>query len=422
MKEDFLHYVWQNKKFDFVNLKTTQGESLQIINSGISTNQSGPDFFNAQIVIEGQKWAGNIEIHLKSSDWYLHQHENDVNYDNVILHVVWENDVPILRKNNSEIAVLELKNSIPSNLLNQYQKLNAKKNWINCENEVTKIPEFVLKNWQERLYIERLERKAIPILEVLSQTNNDWEAAFFCLLAKNFGLNVNGESFFQLAKTIPFSIVRKESFNVTYLEALFFGFSNLFPLNPQDNYLKDLVALFDYLKTKYQLETFFLPKMEFFRLRPDNFPTVRLAQLAMLYHKHRNLFSKILEVKTMNELYKLFEINVSDYWLTHYNFDKKSLHKDKKLSKNFIDLIFINTVLPVKMAYSKFLGIDIDEDLIYLLTQIKPEKNIVINKFVEIGLSVNNSLDSQSLIQLKNEYCNKARCLQCAIGITLLKS
>lgn len=422
MKEDFLHYVWQNKKFDFAVLKTTAGESLQVINSGINTQQSGPDFFNAQIVINDQKWAGNIEVHVKSSDWYLHRHENDTKYDNVILHVVWENDMPVLRKDNTEVSVLELKNIVSTTLVNQYQKLNSKKNWINCENDLLEIPEFVFKNWQERLFFERLERKALPVIEILNETNNDWEATFFCLLAKNFGLNVNGDSFFQLAKAIPFSVLRKESFDVAYLEALFFGFANLFPKDPQDNYLKDLIALFDYLKIKYQLQSAFFSSIEFFRLRPDNFPTIRLAQLAMLYHKQRNLFSCVMGVKSINELYELFEVNVSDYWLTHYNFDKKSTFKEKKLSRAFIDLIFINTVLPIKMAYSKFLGVELDENVIYLLEQLKPEKNTLIDKFGEIGLKVKNSLESQSLLQLKNEYCNKNKCLQCTVGITLLKS
>lgn len=422
MKEDFLHYVWQNKKFDFAQLKTTQGESLQIIHSGNYIQQTGPDFFNAQLVIGDQKWAGNIEIHVKSSDWYLHQHERDSNYDNVILHVVWEYDTPVIRKDNSEVSVLELKEYVSSNLLNQYRKLKAKKNWINCENDIVKIQQFVFKNWQERLFFERLERKSQPILELLKENNNDWEAVLFCFLAKNFGLNVNGENFFQLAKIIPFSIVRKESFDVTYLEALLFGHANLLPQTPQDSYSKDLIALYDYLCVKYKLVSKVSTSMEFFRLRPDNFPTIRLAQLAMLYHKQRNLFSKILDAKTINEFYKIFDVNVSDYWYGHYNFEKKSICKEKILSKSFIDLLLINTILPIKMAYSKFLGSEFDENMFFLVEQLKPEKNAIIDKFKELGIQVENSFESQSLLQLKNEYCSKNRCLQCVIGIALLKN
>lgn len=422
MKEDFLHYVWQNKKFDFAKLKTTQGESLQIIHSGNYIQQAGPDFFNAQLIIGDQKWAGNVEIHIKSSDWYLHHHEIDENYDNVILHVVWESDVPVLRKNNTEIPVLELKYLVPSNLVNQYQKLKTKKNWINCENEISEIPQFVFKNWQERLFFERLEGKAKPIFDLLNETNNDWDVVFFCFLAKNFGLNVNGETFFQLARTIPFSVIRKESFDVSYLEALFFGCANLLPENPQDNYSKDLVALYDYISLKYQLVNKKIIPPDFFRLRPDNFPTIRLAQLAMLYHIHRNLFSRVMEVGTVKEFYKIFEINVSDYWRTHYNFEKKSTPKEKILSKSFVDLLLINTILPIKMAYSKILGTELGEEWVYWLENLKPEKNAVIDKFKEIGLPVENSFESQSLLQLKNKYCNENKCLQCAIGIELLKN
>jgi hypothetical protein len=422
MKEDFLHYVWQNKKFDFAQLKTTQGESLQIIHSGDYIQQTGPDFFNAQLIIGDQKWAGNIEIHVKSSDWYLHHHEIDKNYDNVILHVVWEYDTPVIRKDNSEVSVLELKEYVSSNLVNQYRKLKAKKNWINCENDIVKIQQFVFKNWQERLFFERLERKSQPILDLLKESNNDWEAVLFCFLAKNFGLNINGENFFQLAKVIPFSVVRKESFDVTYLEALLFGHANLLPQTPEDSYSKDLIDLYNYLCVKYKLVSKVSTSMEFFRLRPDNFPTIRLAQLAMLYHKQRNLFSKILDAKTINEFYKIFDVNVSDYWCGHYNFEKKSNDKEKVLSKSFIDLLLINTILPVKMAYSKFLGSEFDENMFFLLEQLKPEKNAIIDKFKELGVQVENSFKSQSLLQLKNEYCSQNKCLQCVIGIALLKN
>jgi len=191
MKEDFLHYVWQNKKFDFANLQTSRGEFLQILQAGNYLQRAGPDFFNAHIIIGNQKWAGNIEIHLKSSDWYLHHHETDKNYDNVILHVVWEYDVDVLRKDNSEIPVLELKGYVAKNLIQQYQQLKLQKSWINCENDIQKIPQFVLKNWQERLFFERLERKSNPILELLEANNYDWEATLFCFLSKNFGLNTN---------------------------------------------------------------------------------------------------------------------------------------------------------------------------------------------------------------------------------------
>ncbi|RXR20456.1 DUF2851 family protein [Flavobacterium amnicola] len=422
MKEDFLHYVWQNQKFDFANLQTSEGELLQILQTGKYLHQAGPDFFNAQIIVGNQKWAGNVEIHLKSSDWYLHHHETDKNYDNVILHVVWEHDVGVLRKDKSEIPVLELKGYVANNLRQQYQQLKLQKSWINCENDIQKIPQFIFKNWQERLFFERLERKSKPILESLETNNYDWEATLFCFLAKNFGLNTNGEVFFQLANAIPFSVIRKESFDVQYLEALFFGKSNLIPTTPEDSYSKDLRNLYDYISMKYQLQTDISQPVHFYKLRPDNFPTIRLAQFAMLYHKQQNLFTKIIGAKSMSALHQLFNISVSDYWLHHYNFEKPSKYKQKSLSKSFVELVIINTVLPIKFAYEQSLSMDFSEENIDLLEQIQPENNTIIDKFKSIGVECKSAFQTQALLQLKKEYCEKGKCLQCAIGIELLKN
>jgi len=422
MKEDFLHYVWQNKKIDFANLTTTQGELLQILNSGNYLQQAGPDFFNAQIVIGNQKWAGNVEIHLKSSDWYLHHHETDGNYDNVILHVVWENDTEIFRKNNTEIPVLELKKYVSKDLIHQYQKLKVKKTWINCQNDIQSVPHFVLKNWQERLFFERLERKSNPILQLLEENNHDWEATLFCFLAKNFGLNTNGEAFFEMVKTIPFSVIRKESFDVQYLEALLFGQANLIPENPEDHYAKDLRNLYDYIAIKYKLDKKANEPVHFFRLRPDNFPTVRLAQLAMLYHTQRNLFSKIIAAKSIATLHKLFNVSVSEYWLHHYNFEKPSKFKEKRLSRSFVDLLLMNTIIPFQFAYERSLGKESAEENINMLEQIQPEKNAIIDKFKEYGIACNSAFESQALLELKREYCDRGQCLQCAIGLELLKN
>ena len=422
MKEDFLHYIWLYKKFDFANLATFKGETLTIIHSGFYLQQTGPDFFNAQVIIDQQKWAGNIEIHLKSSDWYLHNHEKDSNYDNVILHVVWQHDVPVFRKDNAEIPVLELKKYVSGEELVKYQSLVAPKSWIYCEKQIKNVALFVLENWFERLFFERLERKSLPIQALLCETENDWEAVLFCLLAKNFGLNTNGETFFKIAKSIPFSIIRKEALDVAYLEALLFGQANLLTLHPEENYSKDLKSWFDYLVIKYKIKPIEFEPVQFFKHRPDNFPTIRLAQLCMLYHLRRNLFSKIIEAKSVNAIYQLFDVAVSPYWKTHYTFEKTSPQKEKFLTKSFIDLIIINTIVPVKFAYAKSLGIDDSEQWIELLTQLKPEKNSIIEKFAFFKTEAENAFQSQALLQLKNEYCNAKRCLQCAVGLELLKN
>ncbi len=422
MKEDFLHYLWKFKKFNISNLKTTNGESISILNSGQYTQLAGPDFFNAQIEIDNQKWAGNVEIHIKSSDWYVHNHEKDDNYDSVILHVVWDHDTEIFRKNNTEIPVLILKNLVLKEVLENYKTLMQPKSWIFCEKQINKVNEFTIASWQQRLFFERLERKSKPIQDLLITTNQDWEAVLFASIAKNFGLNTNGEIFSKIAKSIPFSILRKESFEVENLEALIFGNSGLLDSEKEDVYYKDLQFRFYYLLHKYQLEKIIIEPVQFFKHRPDNFPTIRLSQLANLYHKQQNLFSKIIEITSIKHFYEIFDISVSEYWQTHYQFDKVSPKKQKMLSKKFIDLLIINTIVPILFAYSKNLGNEISEDLINIINQVLPENNSIIDKFNTFGIKSKNAFDTQSLLQLKNEYCNKSKCLDCAIGMELMKT
>ncbi|MNQ19976.1 hypothetical protein D3C85_330550 [compost metagenome] len=422
MKEDFLHYLWKFKKFDTLNLKTSNKEDILIGNVGQFLKVAGPDFFNAQIKIGNQKWAGNVEIHLKSSDWYVHHHERDAAYENVILHVVWEHDAEIFRSDNTEIPVLELKQYVDKEIINNYQSLVAQKSWIFCEKDLNTIPEFTLVNWLERLFFDRLERKSKSIYSLLEKTNQDWEAVLFCLLAKNFGLNTNGEIFFKIAQSFPFSIIRKESFEVENLEALIFGNAGLLEVDKEDIYFKDLKFRYFYLLHKYQLEKTIVEPVQFFKHRPDNFPTIRLSQLSNLYHVHQNLFSKIIMLRSVNSMYELFQVSAAPYWLTHYQFDKESPKKRKTLSQSFIDLIIINTIIPLQFAYAKSQGKEMDEDLIGILNDVDPEKNSIMDKFNTFGIQSKNAFESQSLLQLKNEYCDKSRCLECAIGIELLKN
>ncbi|MBP9849034.1 MAG: DUF2851 family protein [Flavobacterium sp.] len=422
MKEDFLHHVWQHKKFAVTQLQTTTGESIQILHSGQYLQLAGPDFFNAQIIIGNQKWAGNIEIHLKSSDWYLHNHEKDANYDSVILHVVWEHDTPIFRRDNLEIPTLELRNYVALTDVHKYQSLITQKSWIYCENDVQKVDDFIFKNWQERLYFDRLERKSEEIKQLLKESNNDWEAVLFCLLAKNFGLNTNGTLFLNMAKSIPFSVIRKASFAIENLETLFFGQANMLESSFQDSYPNKLQNDYNYLCHKYTISKSVFDKVEFFKHRPDNFPTIRLAQLAALYQKEHSLFSKIVNVSSVSEIYTLFQIEVSDYWETHYNFDKKSVAKKKKMSHAFIDLIVMNTILPIRFAYEQSLHKEYSQEILELITALPPEKNIIMDKFASIGILAENAFQSQSLLQLKKEYCDAKKCLQCAVGAFLLKN
>ena len=421
MKEDFLHYIWQFKKFNVQGLTTVQGDDVQIVNAGQYLQLAGPDFFNAQIVIGGQKWAGNVEIHIKSSDWYLHNHERDSNYDSVILHVVWEHDIEVMRKDNSEIPVLELKHYVDSRILDNYNELAAAKSWIYCEKELEHMNSFVIENWKERLFFERLERKAQPILQLAKETNGDWEAVLFCFLAKNFGLNTNGEVFFNVAKSLPFNVVRKESFEPENIEALLMGRAGILNGDFEDVYAKDLQARYQYIAHKHRFELVHINSVEYFKHRPDNFPTIRLSQLGQLYHIFHNLFSKLIVATTFAELYALFNISAAPYWNNHYRFDKESPKKRKGLSTSFIDLLVINTIIPFKFAYAKSIGKDNTEELINFMRQAAPEKNAIIDKFRSFKITPQSAYDTQSLLQLKNEYCNHKRCMQCALGLELLK-
>lgn len=420
MKEDFLHFVWLYKKFNFTNLYTVDGKQVSIVNTGQYLQKEGPDFFNAQLIIDNQKWAGNVEIHLKSSDWYVHHHETDLNYDNVVLHVVWEHDTDVFRKNNTTIPVVELKKYVSPEMVANYHKLTIPKAWINCENDINTIDDFTMNNWQERLFIERLQNKSLEINYLLQETINDWEAVFHCLLAKSFGLNTNGNAFLNLIKSIPFSIIRKESYDVKNLEALFFGRLGLLDDNKEDVYFNDLKKQWKYLEHKYHLEQKILESIQFFKHRPDNFPTIRLAQLAQLIHLNKHLFQQCLQINSVKELYSLFNVNTSYYWKNHYIFDRESPLKNKYLSKNFIDLIILNGIIPIKFYYAMNNGNTNIEDLIRLVSEISSEKNSIIDKFKKAGVVSENSFQSQALLQLKKEYCNNNKCLNCEIGQKLI--
>ena len=423
IKEDFLHHLWKYKLFSSSKLQTIQQETIVIVNSGMHNHNTGPDFFNARLKINNQLWAGNVEIHIKSSDWYVHGHENDPNYDSVVLHVVYEHDVEIHRKYNTVIPTLELKKYIDKEVLNNYKQLFASnQKWVNCEKDIVNIDKFIMSNWLERLYIERLEQKSELINNLLIESKNDWEAVLFKLLAKNFGLKVNGDAFFSLACQLDFSILRKEQHNLFSLEALLFGQANLLVESIEDSHYLKLQKEYEYLKTKYKLPISFGTPFQFFRLRPNNFPTIRLAQFSALYHQQQNLFSKLIEITEITDYYKLFEFSMTDYWKTHYSFTSISKKSEKKLTKSFIDLLLINTFIPLKFMYLKSIGKLNETEVLELIKQLKSEKNTIMDKFHKLNILSNNALESQALLQLKNNYCLEQKCLQCAIGNTLLQN
>lgn len=423
MREDLLHFIWKYKKLQLIDLLTTNKESVVITDVGLHNHLSGPDFFNARLIIGGQLWAGNVEIHIKASDWYTHRHEEDTNYDNVILHVVWEDDGAIYRKDGSEIPTLELQHYISKNILNRYQSLfdKSQKTFINCEKDIGGLESFVFQNWLERLYFERLQRKSTFVFSLLKHSKNDWEHVLFALLLKNFGLKINGEAFETLAKALDFKTIRKLQDAIFKLESVFFGMSHL--LNDDAivaKYYLELKKEYQYLKHKFKLDDRGVLKPGFFKLRPPNFPTIRLSQLANLFGSKQNLFADVIKANTVDALYEIFDISASKYWNDHYTFGKPSKKSPKKLTKKFIDLLIINSILPLKFCYAKYHGNDANEIILRIIKQIKTEENAIITGFKNHRVIASNAQDSQAILELYNAYCTKNKCMQCAVGTSLL--
>lgn len=420
MKEDLLHYLWKYKKYPIADIRTTSGHPITVHRSGAHNQLSGPDFFNAKLVIDDQLWAGNVEIHIKSSDWYAHGHEIDANYDNVILHVVWEEDVSVFRADGSEIPTLELKNYIDKELLLNYKKLFEQKpnTFINCETDIMAISDFSFANWKERLYFERLERKSDVVLQLLKSSQNDWEKVLFVLLLKNFGSKINGDAFYELGKHIDFSIVRKLQDKPKELEALLLGLAGLLE-RQTDAYQQELRQTYDFLVHKYQLDPPMHLNVQFFKLRPSNFPTVRLSQFAQLYASGNSLFQHLIKNEEA-AVYQLLSVTTGVYWETHFSFGKVSKKSVKRTSRKFMDLLVINTILPLKFCYLRHQGISVSDGFTKPIQKIAAEHNSIIKKYEQLGLNVANAKDSQALLELYTGYCTKNKCLQCAVGSELL--
>jgi len=420
MKEEFLQYIWKHKLYNSSELKTIKEEKVLILNPGISNTDSGPDFFNAKIKIDSTVWAGNVEIHINSSDWHVHKHHHDKAYDNVVLQVVYKHDKEITNTKGNEIPTLEI--DFDHRLLNNYKTLLNKESWISCQNDLPKVDSFTTQNWLDKLTIERLEEKSEGINQLLHKTNNSWETSFYILLALNFGFKLNAEPFEQLAKSLPLKYLAKHKDNLLQIEALLFGQAGFLTDEAGDEYFEKLKAEYLYLQNKFNLKGIEKHIWKFLRSRPGNFPTLRIAQFAKLIYNSNSLFSKILEAKTLGEFYKLFMVKPSDYWENHYVFNKESLQKTKALGKSAIDILLINTVIPFLFVYAKSKRLDdLQDDALGLLEKIKPEKNHIINKWEGLGIKSQSAYQTQALIQLKNRYCNHKKCLNCQIGNYLIR-
>ncbi len=422
MKEEFLHYLWKYKLYNTSNLKTVNGETIEILNSGLHNLDAGPDFFNGKVKIGETTWAGNIEIHVKSFDWLKHNHQTDKAYDNVVLHVVYQYDNPVLDKNKQPIPTLELKDIIDQSLYEKYEDLIASKDWIPCGNQIKLVDAFIINTWLNRLVVERLERKSEEIKETLSQNKNDWEQSFYQYLFKYFGLKVNAFPFEQLAKNTPLKITEKHN-QLNSIEALFYGQAGFLEADLKEEYYQNLLKEYQFLKAKFGLQAIDKSLWKLLRLRPANFPTIRISQLASLLNQHPRLFSKIIEAKTVTEIQQYFKVNASKYWDNHYQFGEETIPAaTKNLGINTINNIIINVVVPFTFVYGKFKQ---DEELVEkalsLLEKTKPETNIIVKNWKELGVKSANAMQTQSLIELKNNYCSTKKCLNCSIGNYILQ-
>ena len=418
MKEELLHYVWQYGLFAAKPLKTTNGEKVEIIDCGKKNEDSGPDFFNAKIKIGKTLWAGNVEIHLSSTDWNHHNHGKDKSYNSVILHVVENANCPIYRQNGEEIPQLEI--TVRDEVKERHELLLSSEAWIRCESLWNRLSVDFLRLHLNKMVNERFVRKTDAILTYLAQNNNNWEETFYVFLAKNFGMNTNSLPFEMLAKSLPLSFLGKHKDNLVQIEALLFGQAGLLEREIYDEYFRLLKREYAFLNKKFSLSPIDPSLWKFAKIHPANFPTVRIAQFAALIHHSNKLFSKLLEADDIVRIRAFFSQEASVYWDTHYSFGEVSTKRKKSIGERSIDILLINTIVPFLFAFSIKKDIPgILERAYSLLEKIAPEKNSVIEKWKLLGVSAESAYETQALLELKKRYCDEKRCLQCGIGYRL---
>lgn len=421
MTEEFLHYLWKFRLIDPKDLRTAEGELLQIVHPGHHNHNAGPDFSNARIQIGQQLWAGNLEIHVQSSDWLKHGHQNDEAYDNVILHVVYEHDKDLPDKSGNKLPVLELKGRFDEYRYWKYEQLVQTKDIIPCAGQLPAVDNMVKESMLERVLVERLEAKAALVLELWQQNNKDWNETFYQWMARGFGLKVNAEPMLMLARNLPQSILARHKDNLFQLEALLFGVSGL--LNEsEDDYARELTREWKHLSQRHGLEALEASMWKYSRLRPPSFPDVRIGQFAALIHRSENLFSRVLGTGSLQVLKQLLSDSPSVYWREHYRLGVPHKRTKAGMGEAFQQILIINVVVPFLFIYGK-----LKDESFYrqraldLLDQLPAEDNKIIRNFKSLKISVNSAFASQAVLQLNNEYCSLKKCLNCSIGIHLLK-
>lgn len=423
MSEYFLHYIWQFQYFDKLELLTSEGEEVKVFHPGYRNIHSGPDFYNARVRIGTMDWVGSVEIHINASGWVEHHHNIDPAYENVVLHVVWKNDKPVLRNDGSLLPVIELKGRVQERLLLQMKTLVNSPEQIPCAQSFSRVSSLTVISAFDRMLIERLEAKSSVVLERLERNNHDWEETCYQLLCRNFGFKVNAEPFQQLSTSLPLKILLKHGDKLLHAEALLFGMAGFLDEELHDDFHRLLRREYKLLSAKYGLREKQMLKSQwrFLRLRPGNFPTIRIAQIASIFFHQKNLFSKLIAIPSSRELATIFSSVQSPYWTNHYRFSKTSKENVPALGESSIDNILINTVVPLLAAYSRW-----KDDTRYLdrairiLHEISPEQNAITKLWAEPGIKSKSAFDSQALIELYSSYCQKRRCLECKIGSSLL--
>lgn len=422
MKEEFLHYIW---KFRLLQnpLFSTKNESIEVLNPGLLNSDAGPDFIQAKVKIGDTLWAGNIELHIQASDWNAHHHQIDKAYNSTILHVVYIADEDIRMENGEEIPCLELKDKFKPELLEKYEGFLKSKKRIPCSGQMKEYPEMYLNALYSRMSIERIEEKTRLILERLEKNKNDWEETFYQVLAGTFGLKINQEAFLQVAESLTLKKVLREQNTLFQIEALLFGQSGLLHMKSlEDDYAIKLKNEYTYLAKKYKLNHMPGHLWKYLRLRPSNFPTIRISQFAAVLFANQNLFSKIIETDQLEHLIKFFRVDASSYWNTHYIWDKPTRFAVKTMSDERINLVLINAIFPFLFLYGKQRNKnDLVEKALRFFELIPAEENKVSRGFAQEGLKFNSAFQTQALLHLKSAYCDEKRCLSCPIGSTLLR-
>lgn len=418
--EQLLHYVWKHKIFPLKELKTTTGQQVEVIDTGLANTDAGPDFFNAKLKLDGVLWIGNIEIHERSSDWFKHGHHADTGYNSVILHIASEIDTEISRSNGERIPQIQL--ICPEAVRTNYKELLETDSYPPCYRIIPSLSPFTAHSWMSALQMERFEQKATLLNERLKRCQGNWEDAFFITLARNFGFGLNGDAFETWAHRLPFRAVDKHRNDLFQIEAIFFGQAGILEDSDGDGYYLRLKKEYTYLQHKFGLIPMDASLWRFLRLRPANFPHIRIAQLACLYHRAYGLLSRIMETETLQGVRDILKGGTSEYWLTHYTFGGSSPSRQKSLSNTSLDLLIINTVVTFLYAYGLHKGNRVlCARAGSFLEELKAENNYITRMWEQCGMKASNAADSQALIQLKKEYCDKKKCLYCRIGYEYLK-